>query len=244
MPNRRYLTLNGETHYIAEWAAKIEVPEGVITHRLNKLKWSVERALTTPLYKYVQVPCSIEGCDRIAGSLGMCDKHYQRNCARKQGIKERVPKTPQGNPTELDIAYCAGIIDGEGCISAKRCWYISKGERKNRTYTPRVSIIMTSKPVLDWVYFMFGGHLGINNKNTPSGKIFYHWELIGKNCKQFLQSIQPYLKEKGVQASVAIEMCDLIGIAGPTLTEDIKLQREEYWVKLNSLNGGVRRVSE
>lgn len=42
----KFLTFNGETYTMAEWARITGIPEGVIQLRLSRLGWSVERALT------------------------------------------------------------------------------------------------------------------------------------------------------------------------------------------------------
>jgi hypothetical protein len=49
--NNRYLTYNGETHTMAEWAEIKGLSEQTLAKRLNKHGWSVERALTTPTQK-------------------------------------------------------------------------------------------------------------------------------------------------------------------------------------------------
>lgn len=46
--NRR-LTYNGMTMCMSEWAEKTGIDQSTIKDRLNKLKWSVEKTLTTPL---------------------------------------------------------------------------------------------------------------------------------------------------------------------------------------------------
>jgi hypothetical protein len=47
--NLRLFTFNGETHCIAEWAEIIGIPAKTLNLRLMRRKWSVEKALTTPL---------------------------------------------------------------------------------------------------------------------------------------------------------------------------------------------------
>ena len=42
-----YLTLNGITKTITEWANETGIPKGTLLHRINILGWSVEKALTT-----------------------------------------------------------------------------------------------------------------------------------------------------------------------------------------------------
>ena len=44
------ITFNGETMIVSDWARKIGLPVGRLSHRLRS-GWSVERALTTPLRK-------------------------------------------------------------------------------------------------------------------------------------------------------------------------------------------------
>ena len=44
-----FVTYNGQTHTIAEWAKITGLSRSVITQRINKSKWSVEKALTTPV---------------------------------------------------------------------------------------------------------------------------------------------------------------------------------------------------
>jgi hypothetical protein len=43
------LTWNGETRTVYEWGEKLAIPGKVIWQRINTYKWSVERALTTPV---------------------------------------------------------------------------------------------------------------------------------------------------------------------------------------------------
>ena len=46
--NNHFLTLNGDTHTIAEWGEITGIPHGSIRARLRN-GWSVEKTLTTPL---------------------------------------------------------------------------------------------------------------------------------------------------------------------------------------------------
>ena len=45
----RYITYNGETKTLADWADTLGLNYDALQMRLNKLKWSVERAFTTPI---------------------------------------------------------------------------------------------------------------------------------------------------------------------------------------------------
>lgn len=45
--NNRWLTLNGETRTLGEWAKELGIAPGTLSCRLDREKWSIERALTT-----------------------------------------------------------------------------------------------------------------------------------------------------------------------------------------------------
>lgn len=49
--NNLYLTYNGETHTAAEWGRITGISRQVIRDRIKKYKWTVEKALTTPVIK-------------------------------------------------------------------------------------------------------------------------------------------------------------------------------------------------
>ena len=53
-----YLTFNGKTQSIAEWARELGVSDSLIRQRLLKLGWSVERTLTTPVVKAYKKRCT------------------------------------------------------------------------------------------------------------------------------------------------------------------------------------------
>lgn len=47
--NNHLLTYNGETLTVSQWNEKLGFTRGTVSQRLNKLGWSVEKALTTPI---------------------------------------------------------------------------------------------------------------------------------------------------------------------------------------------------
>lgn len=47
--NNRILTYNGESHTLSEWCEIVDMPYSCLKSRLNKLHWSVEKTLTTPM---------------------------------------------------------------------------------------------------------------------------------------------------------------------------------------------------
>jgi hypothetical protein len=51
LSTNRYYTVNGKTQLLIEWSEELGISTDVILGRINRYKWSVEKALTTPPLK-------------------------------------------------------------------------------------------------------------------------------------------------------------------------------------------------
>lgn len=116
------------------------------------------------------------------------------NLLRRFVLSILPPNLSYGNLSPAQLAYLAGIIDGEGCIRAKQYpgrdpWY------------PYVSVKMrTSEPL-----HTIGQWLNIHpylRKDRP----FWVMEWFGKRASELLPAILPYLILKQNQAVLAIEL--------------------------------------
>lgn len=47
--SNRYITFNGESHTLAEWSVITGISDYNIWQRIERLHWSIEKALTTPV---------------------------------------------------------------------------------------------------------------------------------------------------------------------------------------------------
>ena len=76
-----------------------------------------------------------------------------------------------------DIAYIAGLFDGEGSLQYKKAWEKKKkhkgeGYRKTHTWRINMEIAMTDEPVIRWVHETLNVGTVIRRKergNTKSG---------------------------------------------------------------------------
>lgn len=97
-----------------------------------------------------------------------------------------------------DVAYIAGLFDGEGCITT---YMSSPGSNR-----PRLSISLAGcfKDTLDWIETIFGGTVRAN-KNGSTNKIVYVWKpgTIPEKLV-FLDAVAPFLREKRSQADLAL----------------------------------------
>ncbi len=91
-----------------------------------------------------------------------------------------------------EMAYYAGIIDGEGCIS----YYKSLGVSVEGLY-PKTLIEM---------HTVFGG--SVSEIKRANKRRYYRWRIYGQDAGRCLQMLLPYLREKKEQAEVGLEaMC-------------------------------------
>jgi hypothetical protein len=136
-----------------------------------------------------------------AKAVGMCIENLRERAA-KAGLQVRVGKrsfrfgeTRLNLPTEpTDLAYLAGILDGEGSISI--C-----GSPRN---VVRVGISNTDEGLIKWLASIGGGV----SKKTPSPncKQCYHWQVYSRfDVRAFLIAVVPYMRIKQNKAILAIE---------------------------------------
>lgn len=104
----------------------------------------------------------------------------------------------QDNPQQADVAYVAGLFDGEGSAQI----YVGSGSnRKGIVFA--VSIWQSWEPVLDWVASTFGGGV-YRRRNSGYGlgskRATAEWRITGHAAYNFLVLIRQYLKIRHVKA--------------------------------------------
>ena len=119
--------------------------------------------------------------------------------------------------SELDFAYAAGLIDGEGHIAATSHRTTSRGRSVSTKGKPyfkfdsRISMSLTAKEPLDWLLEKFGGTVYF--KKMPEEKNWkdqWTWVALGNQSKaRLLKGIIPFLKIKQKQAVLLLEYVQL-----------------------------------
>lgn len=107
----------------------------------------------------------------------------------------------------IDLAYAAGIIDGEGSIS------ISVAQpnygRNSPYYYVLVKVGNTDLVLVNWLRKSFGGSIQTHEYNNSKWKTLYTWSLSTQQAARFLEDILPYLKLKWEQAEIALNLCSV-----------------------------------
>jgi len=91
----------------------------------------------------------------------------------------------------MNLAYVAGIFDGEGCVNFTRT--------RNTIY-PRVLVVNTNRPLLEGFVEQFGGDIRPLSAHKEGWKQGWEWLLSWSKAVAFLDRIHPWLRVKDAQA--------------------------------------------
>lgn len=136
--------------------------------------------------------------------------------------------------SETEVAYLAGLIDGEGCIrlQAQRT---NKG--KYYSFTVSMSIAMVCNPCpLPELHDKLGGTLSVWDRKKDGWKDCYRWALYGAKLVPLLQAILPYLKVKHKQCVLAIQYLNWRATYGRKLGEKGRKIADAFHQKFLALN--------
>ncbi len=97
------------------------------------------------------------------------------------------------------IAYLAGIIDGEGCISFG-------GRLKKKYVTVTLQITNTNRTLIDWLSENLGGSIYERRDIRPNRKQSWLWSCAGRRATEIIRTVSPYLIVKKEQAEVVLSL--------------------------------------
>lgn len=129
------------------------------------------------------------------------------------------------------IAYVAGIFDGEGCVS-----FI----KKERTYFIRIHITNTNRELLDHIQSLFGGSIFKCYRGNEKYKDRYDWVLGWTKAVEFLEIIYPWLIVKTDAADVAFAW-QAIRPGRGLKTKEHKEQLDKSYALLKAQIGWINR---
>jgi hypothetical protein len=134
----------------------------------------------------------------------------------------------------VKLAYLAGIIDGEGCISL-RCRIIDDLSPK---WDIRVYVVSTDKILIDWLQSNFGGlTYSRNSKKNPHWKTKHEWIISKKQIVPVMHAILPHLVIKKEHCELAIKFRDTFDRKTSRLIpKDLSLIRHDCFKRMKKLN--------
>jgi hypothetical protein len=152
--------------------------------------------------------------------------------------------------TELEKAYLAGIVDGEGCIYVDR-FKDYRNKTGNFAYVLRLKVSMTCEKTINWIYETVSKEFQCCKVFKAKGKEFqqnnrkpvYEFK-FSKNLLKFLKYIHPYMVTKKDRALAAFEWEDTKfdnNLRGRncqflTIPKNLLEKKEEIYQKFRVLN--------
>ena len=127
-----------------------------------------------------------------------------------------------------DLAYFAGIIDGEGCICISRT---RNHIEKTNLYIAKLLISNTDEGLINWIERRFNGRIGISPPRKINHRIAYtinwqNWEAIN-----LLKKVEKFLIIKRNRATFLINNWPQARERNPNL-------REKVYQKISNFNQG------
>lgn len=125
---------------------------------------------------------------------------------------------------ENNFAYCAGYIDGDGCL------YTGQTIQQNGVivYECSIQIVSVKKESLDFFKQNFGGYI-IEKPRRINHKQPYVWTLKGRPSIKCADAIQPYLRDKKIQCQYYIELVkNIVPNCGKIVSPESIALRNEF----------------
>jgi hypothetical protein len=179
----------------------------------NRLKKGTRKGVYCGTCRSVTLPCALHGCDQTVkratsqlghstkgktyGAVYCCVAHRQKGtrAAISTGATKRIFPVYTWTPTPEVAAYCAGYVDGDGCITLDKQGWVE------------VSITSTDPIVAQWFSDHYTGKSSINtlvHTDRPQQKSVTRFRVASNQALAFLKPIEPYLLLKQDKAKIAM----------------------------------------
>jgi hypothetical protein len=136
---------------------------------------------------------------------------------------------------ELQIAWAAGFLDGEGCFN------LSKSSGKGCHETTKNAVLyagQTRTAPLDRLAELFGGNVR-PAKVTAAGSLNYQWVITGSQLVPVLEELIPHLVLKQGEARAVLAYAKTIGPRGKgRSTQWTIVHRRAIIARHTSIRGG------
>ena len=102
----------------------------------------------------------------------------------------------------LDIAWAAGLFDGEGCV------YVAKHKPRrgaSEQYILAAKVAMTHKPTIERFAQLFGGNILPSQDARANHRPMWVWAIYGRKVHPFLRNILSYAVTKKQEVEIGLE---------------------------------------
>jgi len=130
---------------------------------------------------------------------------------------------------EVEKAYLAGIIDGEGTVTLMK-------HHKNETPTPYVSVANNNLELLQWIKSRIGGTICSKKKRLPRHNDSYAWSARQDRAICLLNEIRCFLIIKKPQADLITAQYKSVTHRAGKYTPEMLGEKRKLVAKIRKLN--------
>lgn len=131
--------------------------------------------------------------------------------------------------SQIDLAYCAGLIDGEGCIRVKRAKAYRCQGRVTPSYHASVQIRMVDEPAIRFIAETLGGWYYPEKPHLAQGRPLFCYQASDKAAEALLRALLPYLRVKREAALNVIALRELQANGRAHRTKVTGLRPFKHW---------------
>lgn len=149
----------------------------------------------------------------------------------------------------LDLAYLAGIVDGEGCFHACKLKNKPGDGYKNGHYRCVLKVSNTDVRLFKWLQVTFKGTCCAAFKETRDHlfkRDIYEWTVTGHRLLDISKQILPYLIIKKRHCELIIKFRETfpvnLGRGNREISPEEQTLREECIAEIKKLNARVRAI--
>jgi hypothetical protein len=109
-----------------------------------------------------------------------------------------------------DVGYLAGLVDGEGCITAFHRKAYSEKRERHPSATGGIRIAMCAPELIQWICSVAGvGKVYLLPARKKTHKDCWLWQPGLQGSARFSEAILPHLRLKRRQATLLIELAQI-----------------------------------
>lgn len=165
----------------------------------------------------------------------MRTKEQNRDYHRIYRAKKRIPRMIEAavknallynslwNTPPVELAYIAGLLDGEGCVTI----VASHRKRHHPNWSPEyalhVAISNQFMPALEYLKTTTG--LGSIHRGKGNN---FTWNISSQRAAEVLKSLRPFLIIKAKQADIAIKFQSLLSVWSHQALTENQIQERAY----------------
>lgn len=130
---------------------------------------------------------------------------------------------------EVEKAYLAGIIDGEGTVTLAK-------NHKGETPSPKVAVSNNKLELLEWIKKRAGGVIVSKRKNKPYHGNSYVWYLRQNKALSLLNDLKNFLIIKRLHAELILNNYKLVTFRNGKYKPEVLEKKMQLVSKIRKLN--------